>query len=1663
MAAPVSNVPLPLPGSNGGPAQEQQVQAGGGGAQPFPPQMYGYNPNPYHPYMYGNVPYGAMRPAGVLGSSEGAPANGPYMYPMQPMAPYPFPYPGMPMPMGGGGGDFHATTTGQSTLRFPQSGEGEGGLPSQGQAQHQDASMFSGLLGEEHKKLMEKAHASKEAVAAKGPTTTAPSQQGVPAGLVSHGVVYPGASHGVMRMPYPYVMAGQQGMAYPHMAMGGRGFPGNPAHASAHWQGYMPSPPLQSHAFPVGTTPPSLTPQGGDVSSVSQASKTSHPAESNSEDDDFGEFSGVSVAVSEKKVDPPLTVQPRDFSAPLSLSFFGEEEPEPVLEVKAPVITQPSESTGVSTLLQQSHVSLPLANQPLPYNSNMPGQQQQTSNPIVPPLPSPSQNVSDSFDQGLDDDEFGEFSELHSSGTVSLPSNAPSFSGGNGNHNNSSSNVSGSHAWGAPNQSVVFREQHSSVSVEVKEVSPSSIWLGLHGLASIPAPETLSKTHSDTSTFLSHPSQTPPALPLQSFPKPALDSTHVSNVPSIVPLPLPPSAPPFPIPVSGPEKEDITTVPKVPAVEVDDMDDDWGDFADARAAAANALTPPPSLPPSLPPTLPQRGAGPLSLSLFGEEEVVLTDAPLKIEDAGRGEGLDDVEDRVDATKVTPAVQAMDTVGTEAVVGEERSDFVVGEGVEEQDEDDMFGDFADASAASSVYVSNSGERNSATVKDEASSVSSHLQSSWWEDSQPKADENSSGKKADNENQHNLTSGVPSEHEAGNFFADVLGNNHKVDTEEQQDSDFSRGFVGFPPVTNYFGSPVGESPLSLDTSSALVKDPVNDDDGNDDFGDFTSADASSFVKDVFSEKPDVVVLNADEMLLQSKEDSLLPPVLESEDKSVESLEESEGKLRVNEKIMMETDTPKDADNDGENFTFGAAEGTQVVDEADHELKLDPALEPSAGQGLSVNKPFPLSLFGEEEEGEKDTDNKGHLASVSNFTKSSSTDVETSAQKSNLLDIIASLYSQNKPPSGYSGDGKRHSDPGPLSEDDGLSKKRPQSAGNASEMHDFFGDLGRNSDSSKGASATELIPEERERESGAVFSPVYGLSLKSSVSENGRPPHDSGYGNFPENKKLSFASQDSGLYGLGFESNSESDASGRRRRGSSNSGFDAELMDVPWVMERVGEGRLSMKLMKAALTALVPTDDTRFEDGDGSVLRGTPKADGETDGEVHIMERSEHQGEDTMEEKELGSGNDAGVGEVVEGKAGLQEAVTVLIEEGRVREAYACKTHLAASNSLPALKAQYVAALEEAQLETAATIRADIQAAEAVLGTSEQVDRWQKRRAKKNSKGDAEETSIEGSGILGEGAVNFTGAQAEDRETSSETPIPEKHNFESTEQLGVSSRDGNGAHEALPYCPDRTNGRNLTIEDMLDLLGLQANDQRAIVFETQFSSADVITLAQTDLRAAVVQHARALYWFQILNSANASTQNQYIAAWASLARQCALLLEEAAEFSKRLHKEGQEKTILETSEGCDYLAGVGQIYGVFAVLAGTAQLHAMWLLGTGSVGTTLWTDLLRSSAAWEGGLEAWVTRGTQPLAESCTWREPWRAEEWAETAAIRAAVEMREGRLQAACGLCRLPLLTSHVVPAVEWDGCYYLLPLANLWANRVSRTPPKLPSTKPVPQK
>ncbi|EFJ10299.1 hypothetical protein SELMODRAFT_427196 [Selaginella moellendorffii] len=172
------------------------------------------------------------------------------------------------------------------------------------------------------------------------------------------------------------------------------------------------------------------------------------------------------------------------------------------------------------------------------------------------------------------------------------------------------------------------------------------------------------------------------------------------------------------------------------------------------------------------------------------------------------------------------------------------------------------------------------------------------------------------------------------------------------------------------------------------------------------------------------------------------------------------------------------------------------------------------------------------------------------------------------------------------------------------------------------------------------------------------------------------------------------------------------------------------------------------------------------------------------------------------------------------------------------------------------------------------------------------------------------------------------------------------------------------------------------------------------------------------------------------------KYLKSWTLLARACATELKLGLGIWNDAVSRGCSTRLVSTEQGENYFTALVHIYRVFRLLGASAELYASWLLP--GICEELALAMDESRLAWtrlESVVELLDSRTSLTRLEEC----------------LRCLPSSPQAP-SSPSSCCALSLLrfdsfpASLDVPLVVWDDSTYFLPVANLWANRVSRISP-----------
>eukprot|EP00250_Pteridium_aquilinum_P012087 c20502_g1_i1 orf=208-2220(+) len=198
-----------------------------------------------------------------------------------------------------------------------------------------------------------------------------------------------------------------------------------------------------------------------------------------------------------------------------------------------------------------------------------------------------------------------------------------------------------------------------------------------------------------------------------------------------------------------------------------------------------------------------------------------------------------------------------------------------------------------------------------------------------------------------------------------------------------------------------------------------------------------------------------------------------------------------------------------------------------------------------------------------------------------------------------------------------------------------------------------------------------------------------------------------------------------------------------------------------------------------------------------------------------------------------------------------------------------------------------------------------------------------------------------------------------------------------------------------------------------------------------------------------------FALLGSTSLADQCTFVKAWASILAVCAAELELALSVWKQAQNADVHLGLLADLQGKRYFAAIGQVYVVALTLATASNFYKPWLRTASKEAESLLADLARCKAVW---LQTDLKEGVRLALDGLEGSVPssvllWKGIEGFAAAALEAYLQAGNASVHSVCRMSLLPIapFNDAGLPPVQWSGSNYLLPLANMWVNRVSHEP------------
>ncbi|KAF9606430.1 hypothetical protein IFM89_025119 [Coptis chinensis] len=233
---------------------------------------------------------------------------------------------------------------------------------------------------------------------------------------------------------------------------------------------------------------------------------------------------------------------------------------------------------------------------------------------------------------------------------------------------------------------------------------------------------------------------------------------------------------------------------------------------------------------------------------------------------------------------------------------------------------------------------------------------------------------------------------------------------------------------------------------------------------------------------------------------------------------------------------------------------------------------------------------------------------------------------------------------------------------------------------------------------------------------------------------------------------------------------------------------------------------------------------------------------------------------------------------------------------------------------------------------------------------------------------------------------------------------------------------------------------------------------VLESEYQLSHRISLAAQNLTSAIWLLEHALSVIKILNLGAKEDHFNYATTWSRMVSVCAQELKHGAIIWKQSLQRNLDKQILSKSQGQQYILAIGEIYRVVKILRVSVTLYKPWILSTLPEHLGIFASLEECMSIWsESGLDDALWSLSHTVGSGCDGSGEALLESLKSIHNLIDRDVLSLQNISPPESTCRLSLMSLKMVPdmkSVVWNGKHYFLTLANLWANLISRDPPKL---------
>ncbi|XP_073312354.1 uncharacterized protein [Primulina huaijiensis] len=232
---------------------------------------------------------------------------------------------------------------------------------------------------------------------------------------------------------------------------------------------------------------------------------------------------------------------------------------------------------------------------------------------------------------------------------------------------------------------------------------------------------------------------------------------------------------------------------------------------------------------------------------------------------------------------------------------------------------------------------------------------------------------------------------------------------------------------------------------------------------------------------------------------------------------------------------------------------------------------------------------------------------------------------------------------------------------------------------------------------------------------------------------------------------------------------------------------------------------------------------------------------------------------------------------------------------------------------------------------------------------------------------------------------------------------------------------------------------------------------ILESEYHLSEQLLLVEKDMKSAMelIRHTTSM--FKILTLGTSEEKTTYISVWSNIISACAQELKEGASIWTKAAEKHVRSQLLAKTQGRNFVLELGEIYRVVVILGASAKLFKPWTISCSIDLSGIYILLEECHALWStSGLEeALYSVQVSTASEDALLFKSINDIRGLDATALQNYVFMEKD------SLCGLSMLSAGMVPGVKiikWGEERYFVTIANLWANLISCTPPKLPQLR-----